>query len=95
MDDLGWNAIHYAAKGGNSIILKELIKKEMDIGCLTTDGKTILHIAYIHKHLEIRKYAVKHLPTNLLNAQTNNNGLTAGHYLAVEKKKKTEAKQKF
>lgn len=95
MDDLGWNAIHYAAKGGNSIILKELIKKEMDIGCLTTDGKTILHIAYIHKHLEIRKYAVKHLPTNLLNAQTNNNGLTAGHYLAVEKKRRRKRNKNF
>lgn len=86
VDDLGWNAIHYAAKGGDLIILKELIEKGMDIGCLTTDGKTILHIACIHKHPEICEYAVKNLPTYLLNAQTNNNGLTAAHYLAVEKK---------
>lgn len=86
VDDLGWNALHYAAKGGDVIILEELIKHRMDIGCLTTDGKTILHIACIHKHPEICEYAVKHLPKNRLNAKTKNNGLTAAHYLAVEKK---------
>lgn len=86
MDNLGWNALHYAAKGGDLIILKKLMKHGMDIGCLTTDGKTILHIACINKHPEICEYAVKHLHKNLLNAQTNNNGLTAAHYLAVETK---------
>lgn len=86
VDDLGWNALHYAAKGGNMIILEKLMKHGIDIGCLTTDGKTILHIACIHKHPEVCEYAVKHLPTNRLNAQTNNNGLTADHYLAVERK---------
>lgn len=87
VDDFGWNALHYAAKGGDSIILKKkLIKHGMDIGCLTTDGKTILHIAWINKHPEICEYAVKHLHKNLLNAQTKIHGLTAAHYLAVENK---------
>lgn len=64
----------------------------MDIGCLTTDGKTILHIACINKHPEICEYAVKHPHKKNLNAQTNNNGLTAAHYLAVEKKRRKRNK---
>lgn len=88
VDHLDWNALHYAAKGGNLIILKKLIEEGMNIGCLTTDGKTILHIACIHKHPAICKYAVKNLPKSLLNAKTNNNGITAIHYLAVEKKRR-------
>lgn len=85
-DDLGWNALHYAAKGGNLIILRKLIENGMDIGCLTKDGKTILHIACIHKHPNICNYAVKNLPENLLNVKTKKYGLAAVHYLAVEKK---------
>lgn len=86
VDDLRWNALHYAAKGGNLKILKTLIKEGMVVGCLTKDGKTILHIACIHKHPAICKYAVKNLPTGLLNAKTTSYGLSAVHYLAVEKK---------
>lgn len=51
-DALGWNALHFASKGGNLDILEYLLnlKKEgMDIGCKTNDGKTLLHIACIHK----------------------------------------------
>lgn len=86
-DDLGWNALHYAAKGGNLDILKELhITYKIPIGSFTKDRKTILHIACIHKHPKICKYAVECFHETLLNVQTNTNGLTAAHYLAVQKK---------
>lgn len=94
-DALGWNALHFAAKGGNLNILEYLLnfKKEgMDIGCKTKDGKTLLHIACIHKNTEICDFVITQFKKNkskfkeLLNAKTTNNGMTAAHYLAVEKK---------
>lgn len=85
-DHLSWNALHYAAKGGSLEILEYLIKNKLEIGCLTKDGKTILHVACIHKNLDICRYAVEHLSQKLLNTVTNNTGLLACHYLAVETK---------
>lgn len=92
-DHLNWNALHFAAKGGSLKILKYLIENGLEIGCLTMDQKTILHVACIHKNLDISRYAVKHLSSELLNTVTNTSGLLASHYLAVEKKEEgTEAK---
>lgn len=94
-DALGWNALHFAAKGGNLDILEYLLnlKKEgMDIGCKTDDGKTLLHIACIHKKTEVCQFVLTEFGKNeneykeLLNAKTTDNELTAAHYLAVEKK---------
>lgn len=94
-DALGWNALHFAAKGGNLKILEYLLNLKvegMGIGCKTNDGKTLLHIACIHKTTEICRFVIdrflkdKNLEEDLLNATTTNNGLTAAHYLAVEKK---------
>lgn len=94
-DALGWNALHFAAKGGNLKILEYLLNLKvegMGIGCKTKDGKTLLHIACIHKTAEICKFVIdrflkdENLEEDLLNATTTNNGLTAAHYLAVEKK---------
>lgn len=84
---LSWNALHYAAKGGSLEILEYLIENELEIGCLTKDQKTILHVACIHKNLDISRYAVEHLSPELLNTATNTSGLLACHYLAVETKK--------
>lgn len=86
-DHLSWNALHYAAKGGSLEILEYLIENELEIGCLTKDQKTILHVACIHKNLDISRYAVEHLSPELLNTATNTSGLLACHYLAVETKK--------
>lgn len=85
-DYLSWNALHYAAKGGSLEILEYLIENELEIGCLTKDQKTILHVACIHKNLDISRYAAEHLSSELLNTQTNTSGLLASHYLAVETK---------
>lgn len=85
-DYLNWNALHYAAKGGSLEILEYLIENGLEIGCLTTDHKTILHVACIYKNLDICRFAAEHLSSKLLNTPTNTSGLLASHYLAVEKK---------
>lgn len=84
-DHLNWNALHFAAKGGSLKILEYLLANGLQIGCLTKDRKTILHVACIHKNLDISRYAVEHLSSELLNTLTNTSGLLASHYLAVEK----------
>lgn len=86
-DHLNWNALHFAAKGGSLKILKYLIENGLEIGCLTKDQKTILHVACIHKNLDISRYAVEHFSPKLLNTATNTSGMLASHYLAVETKK--------
>lgn len=86
-DKLNWNALHFAAKGGSLEILKYLLENDLEIGSLTKDQKTILHVACIHKNLDISRYAVEHLSPELLNTATNTSGLLACHYLAVETKK--------
>lgn len=92
-DHLKWNALHFAAKGGRLEILEYLLANGLQIGCLTKDQKTILHVACIHKNLDISRYAVEHLSSELLNTHTNTSGLLASHYLAVEKKEEgNEAK---
>lgn len=87
-DALGWNALHFAAKGGNLDILEYLLnfKKEgMDIGCKTDDGKTLLHFACIHKKTEVCQFVLTEFGKNknkykeLLNAKTTDNELTAAH----------------
>lgn len=85
-DYLSWNALHYAAKGGSLEIFEYLIENGLEIGCLTKDHKTILHVACIYKHLDICRFAAEHLSSKLLNTPTNTGGLLASHYLAVEKK---------
>lgn len=82
-DELGWNALHFAAKGGDLNILKYFLEKGLDLGSLTNDGKTILHIACYHKHVDISKYAVEHFSKDLLN-QRNVHKMTAAHYLGLQ-----------
>lgn len=99
-DSHGWNALHFAAKGGNLKILEDLLKiNGMEISCKTNDGKTLLHIACIHKQKCICKFLLKSEEftknEDLLNAKTTNNGLTAAHYLAVENKEDGSEKDIF
>lgn len=99
-DSLGWNALHFAAKGGKLKILEDLLKIDgMEISCTTDDGKTLLHIACIHKQICICKFLLESEEftenEDLLNAKTTNNGLTAAHYLAVEKKEDGSEKKIF
>lgn len=85
-DDFGRNALHFAAKGGNLLILKHLNEKGLDFKSLTFDKRTILHIACIHKNVDICQYIVDHCSKELLNARSKERGLTAAHYLGVESK---------
>lgn len=86
-DELGWNALHFAAKGGNLDTLRYLLsRKGMNIDCRTKDGKTLLHIACISKQTSICEFVVSAFSEELLNAKTNKYHLTAAHYLGVEKK---------
>lgn len=57
-DKHGWNALHFAAKGGNVGILEFLLNEKLKISSLTKDQKTILHIACLGKNIDICQYAV-------------------------------------
>lgn len=102
-DKFGWNAMHFAAKGGDLEILKYLLKiNGMEIGCKTNDGKTLLHIACIHKRAQICKFVIEQFTNpevanheDLLNAKTTNNWLTSAHYLAVEKQEDGSEREIF
>lgn len=83
IDELGWNALHFAAKGGNLEILKYLLKKGLKADSLTNDKKTILHIACRQKQVDICRYAVDNFQSDLLNAKTSR-GMIAAHYLGVQ-----------
>ncbi|XP_061178992.1 putative ankyrin repeat protein RF_0381 [Saccostrea echinata] len=90
-DNLKWNALHYASKGGNTQIFHLLLEKGMDIASLTEEEKTVLHIACTSKQVKICKQ-VAHIfyddPENqwLINKETTNNKWMAAHYIGVEKK---------
>ncbi|XP_021864958.2 ankyrin repeat-containing protein At5g02620 [Spinacia oleracea] len=81
--DKGDYVLHLCVKYDNLDafqLLVDLLKKESDdnnllINARNDDGNTILHLAALHKNLEITKYLVA-TPGIELNA-VNNNGLTA------------------
>ena len=91
VDDEGWNAIHYAAKGGNLKLFKmieetfkssdplEVFRKE------TFYKETVLHICCIHKNVEICRYLCNRLKSDpeIVN-KPSTNLWTAAHYVAVE-----------
>lgn len=92
VDDEEWNALHYAAKGGNLKVYK-LIEKSLP-GCLcalTFDKKTVLHIACINSSVDICQYICRDEKDNtnpykgIINNQTKFKDWTAAHYVAVEK----------
>lgn len=90
-DENGWNALHYAAKGGNLDVFKEIDKAldcdiSLDNLCKETDdGKTALHICCIYKHVKLCGYICEKLKSdrNLINKKTKKLW-TAAHYVAVE-----------
>lgn len=92
-DKHGWNALHFAAKGGNVEILKYLLKEKLDIGSLTLDHKTILHIACLGKNADICQYAVNNFSKELLDVQTSEHKLRAVHYLGVQKKEPSDGSE--
>nr|XP_022296876.1 receptor-interacting serine/threonine-protein kinase 4-like isoform X2 [Crassostrea virginica] len=91
VDDEGWNALHYAAKGGNLKVFKMIedsLKSSNPLETLCTETfyyETVLHICCIHKNVDICSYIcnkLKSAPHKLNKVSTNN--WTAAHYVAVE-----------
>lgn len=96
VDDEEWNALHYAAKGGNIELFKEM---EITLGeskfATTDNGKTVLHIACINNQVNICQYICS--PDSqyhkIINKTTKLKKWTAAHYVAVEiKEDKSEEK---
>lgn len=87
IDDEEWNALHYAAKGGNLELFKEM---EISLGeskfATTDNGKTVLHIACINNQVNICRYICR--PNShyhkIINKKTKLKKWTAAHYVAVE-----------
>jgi ankyrin len=88
-DERDWNALHYATKGGNIKMFEFLMKdKGMKINSFANDGKTVLHIACIHKHVDICEYIADIFSKDheeLLDHTTELKWLPA-HYVGVEAK---------
>lgn len=92
VDDEEWNALHYAAKGGNVNVYK-IIEKSLhgSLCALTYDRKTVLHIACINNSVDICQYICRDKNDNenpykgIINNQTKFKDWTAAHYVAVEK----------
>ncbi|XP_062610256.1 uncharacterized protein LOC134272038 [Saccostrea cucullata] len=90
-DDLKWNAIHYAGKGGNLQVLRLLKEKGMLITSLTGEEKTVLHISCTHKQVELCRYVTEKFyndlqKRNLINKKTTTQSWMAAHYIGVERK---------
>lgn len=86
-DDENWNALHYAAKGGNLEVYKTVEKFYENSARLseTCDEKTVLHIACINKRTEICQYICDQKSyTDIINRKGSLKGWTAAHYIAVE-----------
>ncbi|XP_078339593.1 uncharacterized protein LOC111107389 [Crassostrea virginica] len=90
-DDEGWNALHYAAKGGNLKVFKmieETLKSSDPLEHFleeTDYQETVLHICCIHKNVDICRYICNKLKLEpeLVNKPSTNKW-TAAHYVAVE-----------
>ncbi|XP_062602684.1 putative ankyrin repeat protein RF_0381 [Saccostrea cucullata] len=90
-DDLEWNALHYAGKGGNLQVLLLLQKKGLIITSPTKEEKTVLHIACTHKQVNICRYVAEAFykdpqKRDLINKKTTNQWWMAAHYIGVERK---------
>lgn len=87
-DDENWNALHYAAKGGNLKVYKTVEKffeNSARLNETTCDEKTVLHIACINKRTEICQYICdQESYTDIINSRGSLKGWTAAHYIAVE-----------
>lgn len=85
-DDEDWNALHYAAKGGNLGVFQEIERLFKGRLCETTaDKRTVLHIACINNRTDICHYICnKESYKDIINSTGEFRGWTAAHYVAVE-----------
>lgn len=87
-DDENWNALHYAAKGGNLKVyktVKKFYENSVRLSETTCDEKTVLHIACINKRTEICQYICdQESYKDIIDSRGSFKGWTAAHYIAVE-----------
>lgn len=70
-DDKDWNALHYAAKGGNLSVFQQvekIFKQSARLYETTRDKKTVLRIASIYKNNDVSRYICKKTKRVLLPA---------------------------
>lgn len=81
-DRTGWTSLHTAAKRGDLLIVKSLLKNHANLASTTDNGKTALHTAAQHGRAEICKFLWKKASGSVRNAKTSNGLLPVS--LAVE-----------
>ncbi|XP_062594182.1 uncharacterized protein LOC134255675 [Saccostrea cucullata] len=72
-DNIGENALHDAAWGGNINLLKFILEKGLDIETKRNDGKTVLHLCCMNGKLDMCNFLVSKYP-HLLEVKDNNGG---------------------
>ncbi|XP_062620998.1 ankyrin-3-like [Saccostrea cucullata] len=80
VDTDGWNAAHYAAKGGDVRILQILVEEGLSLNETTKDNLTMLHIACLTTQHKMCQYILSKYP-NMLKA-VDINGFNAAHHAA-------------
>lgn len=87
-DHYNWNALHYAAKGGNLKVYKKVeryFRKYARLDEITREKETVLHIACINKSTKICQYICNNnLYQGIIKVKCKLNDWTAAHYVAVE-----------
>lgn len=87
-DEKDWNALHYAAKGGNLKLYKKVeifYRKRARLCEITRDERTVLHIACINKSVKICKYICSEKSyEGIINSKGGFKDWTAAHYVAVD-----------
>lgn len=87
-DEEDWNALHYAAKGGNLKLYKKVenfFRNRARLCEITRDERTVLHIACINKSTEICQHICNDdLYEYIIKVKCTLNDWTAAHYVAVE-----------
>ncbi|XP_056000017.1 uncharacterized protein LOC130046538 isoform X2 [Ostrea edulis] len=70
VDNDGWNAALYAARGGNVKILQLLADNEVDVKHKDNEDSNILHVACVYPNLEMSRYIIQEYP-DLLHSVDN------------------------
>ena len=78
-DNNGWTLLHYAARGGNNVIIEKLLSLGLYIDLRRSDGATPLMIAACHGRLDAFSVLIERKSNPTLK---NNNGDTLLHYAA-------------
>ncbi|XP_056002500.1 uncharacterized protein LOC130049233 [Ostrea edulis] len=80
VDNDGWNAALYAARGGNVKILQLLTNNEVDVKHKNNDGWNILHVACVNSNVEMSRSIIQTYPDLLQNV--DNDGWNAALHAA-------------